>query len=145
MLNSLIHYLELLPENLRAQDLVDIGFYPSIKSCNAKGYQTAPDHFIENRRVWFPKNKFIIFLKERYVATKRGRRKYIANISIEQIKNTFPYLMTPAHLITLNIFNNEDQAYSCRASNCGPSYIKVGHKILYIKDHLIELIEQSKE
>ena len=56
-------------------------------------------------------------------------------------QSNMPDLCPVAKLIELGIFTSEQAAYNARKEGYGPSYIKIGRRILYPKTDLLNYLQ----
>ncbi len=53
----------------------------------------------------------------------------------------YPNLLSVKDLIDLGIFSSNDYAYESRVKGNSPDYIKVGHKILFPRESVIQFLQ----
>ncbi len=53
----------------------------------------------------------------------------------------YPNLLSVKDLVDLGIFSSNDYAYESRVKGNSPDYIKVGHKILFPRESVIQFLK----
>lgn len=142
MTSEFLELLQSLPDKMCPNDLVQLGLYSSKKlAISGRGKKNAPISCKEKNRHWYPRDQFVTFIKDHYQACGRGKREYsITKQNLLKLQSLPPFVNVK-QIVKLGIYKNNMQAYACRLANTGPSYIRVGHKVLYLRDEVLKLLE----